>query len=487
MPYRALLLLLLLTGSLPAWAKSAVPHVAIDWRPCSAPAFRGWFKEGAVPELQCGYVNAPLVRPASARKARGAASGKKVRIAVTRLPATGVSLGSVVFVPGGPGMSGIELPVADTQTVNRLRKRYDLIGYDPRGVGQTRPKITCELSGEALFTESEQALRARVQNCATQMGADVLKNIGTDNAVDDLEALRAALGDERLTAVAYSYGTKVAALYAERYPQNVRALVLDGVVSLAEDDVTQRINQSKTYRTAFIRFAKDCAARQTCPFSGSPQVAVAQYQSLLRSLAYRPLFSSTGRFVEPEDVINVTNTLLLWKEGWDGLAYFLSAVAYRRDVDTVIAAIDNALPDDEASALTAISCADVAQPGLPLTVSYWHDLQVAQASGFADYQRMNDEISPDVCSLWPYSGKDVAHIPTSSPALPKLLFVAQTYDATTPYQNARDMASWFNSPLITRRQDGHTLALTGLSECVDAAVVGYLLDPSRAMSDKTCD
>lgn len=487
MPYRALFFLLILAASLPASAKPAAERDAIGWKPCSAFAFRGWFKEGAVPELQCGYVYAPLERAASARKARGGAVGKKVRLAVTRLPATGVSQGSVVFIPGGPGMSGIELPLADTETVNRLRQRYDLIGYDPRGVGQTRPKITCELSGEALFTESEKELRARVQRCVAQMGADVLKNIGTDNAVDDLEALRAALGDKKLTAVAYSYGTKVAALYAERYPQNVRALVLDGVVSLAEDDITQRINQSKTYRTAFVRFAKDCAARQTCPFSGRPREAVAQYQSLLRSLAYRPLFSSTGRFVAPEDVINVTNTLLLWKDGWDGLAYFLSAVAYRRDVDSVIAVIDNAFPDDEASALTAIACADVAQPGIPPTVSYWHDLRVAQASGFADYQPISGEASPDICSLWPYPGKDVAHIPNPSPKLPKLLFVAQTYDATTPYQNAKDMASWFNSPLITRRQDGHTLALTGMSECVDAAVVNYLLEPSQEMGDKTCD
>lgn len=485
MPYRALFFSLILAVSLPTWANPVAQRDVIDWQPCSGDAFRAWFKEGAVSELQCGYVDAPLAR--SARKARGTAPEKKVRLAVTRLPATGISQGSVVFIPGGPGMPGIEPPVADTGTVNRLRQHYDIIGYDPRGVGQSQPKITCELSGEALFSESEKALRARIQNCVTQMGADVLKNIGTDNAVDDVEALRAALGDERLTAVAYSYGTKVAALYAERYPQNVRALVLDGVVSLAEDDITQRINQSKSYRAAFVRFAEYCEGSPPCPFSGSPQEAIAQYQSLLRSLTYRPLFSSTGRFVEPEDVINVTNTLLLWKDGWDGLAYFLFAVAQRRDVGPVIAAIDNSSPDDEASALTAITCADVAQPGMPLTVSYWHDLQVAQASGFADYQPISDEASPDVCSLWPYPGKDVAHIPKPSPLLPKLLFVAQTYDATTPYQNARDMASWFNSPLITRRQDGHTLALTGMSECVDASVVDYLLDPSRETGDKACD
>lgn len=196
----------------------AAAENGIRWQSCLNSGFQRWFDEPPPPGLRCGYLEVPLAY--ATPPAHAAQAGEQtVRLALTLLPATGPKKGSVVMISGGPGLPGINPYLGNDGHVARLRKSYDIIGYDPRGVGQSTPKISCQVA-EGDETPSpddndvagaENQTRTLIAACIKQTGADVLQHIGTDEAVNDLNAIRHALGEPGLTAVAYSYGTKVAA------------------------------------------------------------------------------------------------------------------------------------------------------------------------------------------------------------------------------------------------------------------------------------
>lgn len=259
----------------------------VQWQPCTNSQFDNWFEDEPPEALLCSYVDAPLTYSVDAK-------ADKVRLALTRLPATGVKKGSVVVISGGPGLPGINPFMSDDDTVAKLTQSYDIVGYDPRGVGQSTPKISCGVPGrerpvidEHDISASEAQARKTLAACIKHTGLETLKHMGSDDAVNDLNVIRAALGEPVLTAVAYSYGTQIAALYAERFPQQTRALVLDGVVDLSEDDFTQQLNQARGYQQTFQRFAAFCAKHPDCPLPGDEAGAVEAFHGILRTLPVR--------------------------------------------------------------------------------------------------------------------------------------------------------------------------------------------------------
>ncbi|MBH3291824.1 alpha/beta fold hydrolase [Serratia marcescens] len=493
---RILALLAATAAALPAQARPAAHGAAaengIRWQSCLNSGFQRWFDEPPPPGLRCGYLEAPLVY--ATPPAHAARAGEQtVRLALTLLPATGPKKGSVVMISGGPGLPGINPYLGNDAHVARLRKSYDIIGYDPRGVGQSTPKISCQLA-EGDETPSpddndvagaESQTRTLISACIKQTGADVLQHIGTDEAVNDLNAIRHALGEPGLTAVAYSYGTKVAALYAERFPKKTRALVLDGVVDLAEDDFTQRLNQERGFQQSFLRFAAYCGKTDSCQLGGGANQALQRYHALLRKLHEQPFVTAAGYEISADDVLTVTRSLLLWPERWHELATVL------RQLDAGIAGqqvsdlIDESYSPDADDALNVITCADVANPTADPQQLRRQRQEINTAALYAHYLPLH-EYPLEMCDLWPYRGKDRPHTPVAPAALPPLLFVAQRYDPTTPYRNAQVMAAAFKSPLITRERDGHTLALNGIDSCVDESVVDYLLAPKKPRRDKIC-
>ncbi|USS96366.1 alpha/beta hydrolase [Serratia symbiotica] len=181
-------------------------------------------------------VEVPLIHQVNASHMLPGNNGT-VRLALTLLPGTGVKKGSLVVISGGLGQPGINPQLVGDA---RLRKSYDIVGYDPHGAGQSTPKITCQLAenNETLSHNSndipaaELQARKMINACIKGTGAEILQHMSTDEAVKDLNLIRHALGEPALTAEAYSYGTEVAVLYAERYPKKTRALVLDGVMAM---------------------------------------------------------------------------------------------------------------------------------------------------------------------------------------------------------------------------------------------------------------
>ncbi|WON78610.1 alpha/beta hydrolase [Serratia sp. UGAL515B_01] len=488
-----IILLLAVAVQTPANARHLVKtspvKTTIEWQPCSSTPFRHWFNDVPPPaSLQCGYVEAPLNYQKTAKQAT-----HSVRLALTRLPAIGPRKGSVVIIQGGPGRPGINPQLAEKEAALKLQKSYDIIGYDPRGVGQSIPKISCQQTGseETLLPDEndisgiEQQARNIVDACIKQTGAEVVQHIGTHEAVNDLDTIRQALGERELTAVAYSYGTKVAELYAERFPKKTRALVLDGVVDLSDDYFTQRINQQRGLQQSFTHFSDYCEKNHSCQLSRESNKSVQTYHAMLRKLHSAPFVTQSGYEISSEDVVTLTRNLLPWRERWPELANALRKIDSGTADDQETGLIDENYSPYTDDARMVITCSDTARPNADRQMLRRQSQQINTAASFPNYLLLH-EYPLDTCDFWPYPGKDKPHVPVPAAALPPLLFVAQRYDPITPYRNARQMSAAFNSPLITREGDGHTLALTGINRCVDEAVVNYLLMPKKSRHDRSC-
>ncbi len=215
-------------------------------------------------------------------------TGKKISITVLRIRSASQKnrIGSLVVNPGGPGGSGIEaaLSFAVDEFPDAILNRFDIVGFDPRGIGLSDP-IQCITDKQkdaelnlpadpktAAQWQAEIADATKVaQECYTEYGSD-LTYYSTAETARDMEALRAKLGDPKLTYIGYSYGTLIGAEYASAYPDKVRALVLDGAVDPTISSIDQDKTQAAGFQLAFSHFAASCTAKgSSCKLGSDPQ------------------------------------------------------------------------------------------------------------------------------------------------------------------------------------------------------------------------
>ncbi|MGL5600227.1 MAG: alpha/beta fold hydrolase [Silvania sp.] len=460
----------------------------VEWESCLNSKFQSWFNSVPHRNLRCGFLDVPLqYKNGTSNKEYG--SDKTVKIALTLLPAIGSRKGGLVVISGGPGVSGINRDLYSDWPVSALGESWDIVRYDPRGVGQSIPKINCEMSENAVAVSSspEEETRRYFKACIDNTGADVLKHMGTDEAVSDVDRIRQALHDSKLTAVAYSYGTQVAALYAERFPSTTRAIVLDGVVDLeeAKDDFIMLRNQARGYQNTFERFAAWCAETGSCPLSSDKTRATQQYRNLLSRLDSQPLYGDQGQQITSYDLVSLTTYLLLWRSSWPSLATAVRQLSSGIVSNEILGLLDDLTSVVNLDALSVITCVDQSVKALSQSDIRRQQQLIREAFKAIDYKSVEPD-SLDLCGSLAW--KNNVHIkrPVNVPALPQLLFVAQRFDPSTPWHNARSMATLFKSPLLTREGDGHTLVLSGSNLCVDKTVVDYILNPDRKLSDKVC-
>jgi pimeloyl-ACP methyl ester carboxylesterase len=442
----------------------------------------------AVPTAQCGTVSVPIdyTKP----------DGAQAQLAVIRIPASGDRIGVLMVNPGGPGASAVDTvanmgaALADTD----IARRFDLVGFDPRGVGHSTPELRCRTDAEfdafrrepmadyspAGVAHIEQLYRDFVNSCTQRMGTEFLANVGTAAAAQDMDAVRAALGENQINYLGFSYGTELGATYAEKYPERVRAMVLDGAVDPGVDPIESRIRQNEGFQKALNDYAADCAESPACPLGTDPAQFVHRYLQLVNPLVTKPARTSDPRGLSYQDAITGTVNALYSQRYWKYLTSGLLGLQRGTDPgDLLLLADDYQGRDDnghytnQQDAFTAIHCVDAPYPK---DTAAWVDAdrRARQVAPFLSYGDFTGFAPRDVCAMWPVAPSSSPH-PASSPGAGKVVVVSTTGDPATPYQAGVDLARQMSASLITFEGTQHTVVFNG-DACVDTAVVNFLID-----------
>lgn len=472
----------------------------LDWGDCAPYATTGIAEQTfAAPEVECALLEVPLSYEDP--------DDETIEIGVLRTRAQGDRIGSLLVNPGGPGVSGMEAAASlrFSPTINKLGRRFDIVGFDPRGVGASKPTVECltdeerdadraddgEVDGTPRGVKEQEAEeRAFARKCEkrTKYGEEMLANIGTRDVVKDMDVLRSVLGDRKLTYLGYSYGTRIGYTYAEQFPGNVRAMVLDGALDPEQNIVDSLVAQGQGFGDAFAEFAKWCAQRQDCALGKDPAKATERYQDLVQPLVDDPVTVADGRKLSFEDATTATVQALYSEQLWEKLNTGLNELQRRRG-ETLIGLADQYNergPDGEYSgtqdAFAAIRCVD--------------DPRVTDRDKILAAQRRYAEVAPfldsgnpisdarDACAFWPVPNTSKPHLPDVD-GVPPVLVISTTNDPATPYKAGVQLAKAMGGRLLTYEGTQHTVFAQG-KQCVDQPVIEYLIDRTLPKKGLRC-
>ncbi len=467
----------------------------VDWESCR-PGGGGGEALPIPSGAQCGKIAVPVDYSDP--------EGGAATLALIRFPATGEKIGSLIVNPGGPGESGIDAAASIVESLPpQVRERFDLVGFDPRGVGASSPALWCnsDADNDRLRADPqvdyspegveriEGETKAFVQRCIDKMGADFLANVGTASVARDLDALRAAVGDDKLNYLGYSYGTRIGAAYAEAYPDKVRAMILDGAVDPNADPIQADIDQAAAFQQAFDDYAADCGEDVSCPLGTDPAKAVEVYRSLVDPLVEQPLKTRDPRGLSYGDAVVGTIMALYSPNLWRHLTRGLTEMTEGRG-DVMLALADMYMRRDAQGRYTnatdariAVNCVD--QP--PITdraAVVEEDRRLREVAPFLSYGEFTGYAPMSTCAFWPVPPTSTPHT-VSAPGLPPVLVISSTGDPATPYQAGVDLAEQLGGALLTFNGTQHTVAFQG-EQCVDDYAAAYLVDLALPPPGASC-
>jgi pimeloyl-ACP methyl ester carboxylesterase len=463
---------------------TANPDVGtLEWRPCDGAAAQ-------LVDLEC----ATLVVP----RDHTAPDAGTIDIAVARVSSADDErrIGSLVFNPGGPGGSGVEFLTSIAGVVpSELAERFDLVSFDPRGVAASSA-IDCDIDFDdnvSLLAPGDDAgwdalvieAQTRPDTCTAESLA-LEPYVGTNNAARDLEALRSALGDEQLSYVGFSYGTRLGATYAELFPDRVRALVLDGAVKPTDDSALIGLEQGPGFDAALESFAAACDADSDCALAGvGPALEI--YSGLVDEIGSVGSFPTddADRVLTPGELQLGVAQALYSMQLWPVLADALLSAEVAQDgtllqtlADTYLGRRPDGSYDNSQSAGFAINCADDPERPPADEVRTQAELNAQASVHFGDFLRAStgcigaaDPIDP--IAIGPAEG-----------AAP-ILVIGTTGDPATPYQWSVEMTEVLSSAVLyTVMAEGHTAFLS--VPCVDDVVIDYLVDLELPADGSSC-
>lgn len=414
-----------------------------------------------------------------------------ITISVIRLRVSAQPVGSLILNPGGPGGSGIEYARAAEFVVSKvLLDNFDIVGFDPRGVGESSP-IECiddQTTDEYIASDgtpddqteidtSIEILTQFGQDCLTN-SPELISNVDTVSAARDIDILRAALGDEKLNWLGKSYGTFLGATYADLFPQNVGRMLLDGAIDPTLSNLQLGEGQARGFEDALARFMEDCLTQDDCPFNGSVEQGIASVKKILDDLDQNPATLDDGRtFTQAMGVLGVVGGLYDVSYGWASLRPML-AFALGGDFNALAQSVDfytsrnddGSYSDNSNDAIMAINCIDRPDRGTPEEAKVLAEQWSEFAPVFGGYLAWGNI----ACTYWPVPASGQPKT-ISAIGSPLILVVGTTHDPATPYVWAQGLAGQLsNAALLTLDGDGHTAYMQG-SKCIDEVVDKYFL------------
>ncbi len=431
------------------------------------------------PEGECSWLTVPLDWSAP--------EGKTLEIAVNRVPAKGEAAASLVVNPGGPGGSGVDYAAAADQIVGTsVRRHFDVVGFDPRGVQRSEPIDCVDDAGLDAWmaadpSPDDAAERAAAVEDARAFGracqettGELIEHVSTTDVAKDLDVLRSALDDDKLTYLGKSYGTTIGATYAELFPDRVGRMVLDGVFPPDLTGTEAAIGQAKGFDTATRAWAADCVAND-CPLGATEDEVIAGVKATLEDLDRNPIPGSGG---------------LELTEGWASVG--IAQAMYDQGLWQMLTDALVAVEGGDGGGLTDLG---MMYAGRDASGSYTSNImEVLPSVGCLDdgsdhdpqkWQQVAEEIEAEapiwgsflgweslVCATWPV--EPVADIgPIEAKGADPVLIVGTTRDPATPYEWAVRLHEQMDgSGLVTHEGDGHT-AYMRQNDCVDKAVEKY--------------
>jgi pimeloyl-ACP methyl ester carboxylesterase len=420
-------------------------------------------------------------------------NGKTFDIAMIRVRSESQHnrIGSLPINPGGPGGSGIDTAVylSFGQALGGLptavTDQFDIIGFDPRGVGRSNP-IRCISSSDqdASFAavpdpvsqasfDSFVALNKKIATaCGTKYGAE-LPYFSTEQAARDMDSLRAAVGDDKLSYLGFSYGTLLGATYAQLFPTKIRAMVLDGAVDPKQDYIQGSESQAKGFERAFTNFTNWC--KQTpdkCPIAPDARKAVTD---ALAAADKNPIKGADGRTATSGWIFVAVISSLYTESGWTTLANAVASLKQGNPKGIFDLADQYAerQPDGSYSNLfdanLAVNCADT--KGAPSVAQ----VRTLQSSWRTKYPLFGAPLAVGMlpCTFWP--GARDPYPAGAATGAPPIVVVGTTGDPATPYENTADLAGMLGvGHVLTWEGEGHTAYPS--TQCIVNAVDNYLID-----------
>ena len=439
--------------------------------------------EGAFGNFDCGTIQVPLDYSSP--------DGEQIDIAIARIAASGPAedvIGPLVFNPGGPGFGGIESLEGIALTLPfEITERFDLVTFDPRGTGTSAAVdcdnnlddaiLTIETSGDDDGWQSIVDATAEGLSSCSAATLDLAPHLGTMNVARDIDLIREAIGAETINYLGYSYGTRLGATYAELFPGNIRAMVLDAAVRPNTDWALLAGDQAAGLDSALQNFAGACDADPDCPLQGTGP-ALETINSLRENVAEQgslpTLFDQRVLTLGEFDLAIIS--ALYSKTLWQTLATGLADAEATEDGTELHFLTDSyagrSFEDDSySSGLVAnsfINCADDANRPTADEQRALSEASAEQAGFFAPAMRAGAG-----CLGIPESQSPL-EIGTAADA-PPIVIIGNTGDPATPYEWSVELDEFLtNSVLYTVEAEGHTAY--GSIECVQTAIDAYLID-----------
>ena len=428
--------------------------------------------------------------------------GRTIKLALLRVPAQDRKrrVGSLIVNPGGPGGSGVEYAASGNASFGpELLAGFDIVGFDPRGVGKSTP-LECE-DTQALDTlissdpdpdtpaetrYSDGLLRKLGADCLARSGA-LVRHMSTVEVAKDLDVLRAAVGDHKLSYFGASYGTFIGATYADMFPDHVGRMVLDGALDPSLSTLDLSLVQAKSFEVALRAYVGACVDRGGCFLGGTVDAGTQRIRQFLDTVEKDPLPGNGSRRLEVGNAMLGVWLPLYRKSYWPILDQALEA-AFRGDgalllslADAYVSRGPNGYQDNSLEALYAVNCLDH-DDGIPSSEvdTYLPRFEKASPTFGAVFA-----YGLSACENWPVHSSRKGE-PVEAKGAAPIMVVGTTRDPATPLVWAESLADQLDSGVLVKRDgDGHTGYRSG-NPCVNQAVEAYLVQGKVPQAEVDC-